>query len=262
MSRSAAEKTRNTQSTAWVCPWDQGWYNIRKVSRPFPLSSFDYYFIIHIVPSLSTVDYYFIMHIWTLSWCMSPASWNSWNLLSFIGLETSHRRGPEKRSIIDVISHVIDGVVKGLNFFHLWGEERALGLRTITTGQQFNQYACLVKPQWKSTNMGNQGAFGVVSHDSDVRVQCFLGHEGSSQLHFYFALHVSLIFAAVRFILNNNVRSICEWSSWVWSSNLLSYWTWSAVMLLPSFSYFVKSQLLHCHLNWGQFWALNMQNLY
>ncbi|XP_059748410.1 trophoblast Kunitz domain protein 2 isoform X1 [Bos taurus] len=34
------------------------------------------------------------------------------------GLETSHRRGPEKRSIIDVISHVIDGVVKGTKIFH------------------------------------------------------------------------------------------------------------------------------------------------
>ncbi|XP_006042660.3 trophoblast Kunitz domain protein 1-like isoform X1 [Bubalus bubalis] len=34
------------------------------------------------------------------------------------GLETSHRRGPEKRSIIDVITHVIDGVVKGTKIFH------------------------------------------------------------------------------------------------------------------------------------------------
>ena len=177
--------------------------------------------------SLSTVDYYFIMHIWCLSCCMSPASWNSWNLLSFIGLETSHRRAPEKRSIIDVIRNVIGGVVKGLNFFHLWGEGRALGLRTITTGQGFNQYACLVKPQWKSINMGIQGAFGVVSHDSNVRVQCSLGHEGSSQLHFHFALHVSLIFAVLRFILSNSMRAMFEWGSWVWVSVLLSYWTWS-----------------------------------
>ena len=133
------------------------------------------------------------MHILSLSCCMSPASWNSWNLLYFIGLETSHRRAPEKRSIIDVIRNVIDGVVKGLNFFHLWGEGQALGLRTITTGQGFSQYACLVKPQWKSINIGFWGVFGVVSHDSDVRVLCSLGHGGSSQLHSHFALRISLI---------------------------------------------------------------------
>ncbi|XP_060981690.1 trophoblast Kunitz domain protein 1-like [Dama dama] len=34
------------------------------------------------------------------------------------GLETNHRRAPEKRSIIDVIRNVIDGVVKGTKIFH------------------------------------------------------------------------------------------------------------------------------------------------
>nr|XP_020767164.1 trophoblast Kunitz domain protein 1-like [Odocoileus virginianus texanus] len=34
------------------------------------------------------------------------------------GLETSHRRAPEKRSIIDVIRNVIGGVVKGTKIFH------------------------------------------------------------------------------------------------------------------------------------------------
>ena len=65
----------------------------------------------------------------------------------------------------------------------------------------------------KSINMGFQGAFGVVSHSSDMRVQCFLGHEGSLHLHFHFPLHVSFIFAVPRFTLNNNVRSVREWSS-------------------------------------------------
>ena len=37
-------------------------------------------------------------------------------------------------------------------------------------------------------------------------------------------------------ILHNNVRSLCEWSSWVWSSDLLS-----GVMELPSFRHFFKS---------------------
>ena len=48
-------------------------------------------------------------------------------------------------------------------------------------------------------------------------------------------------FAVPRFILYNNVRSIFEWSSWVWSSDLLSYWTWSGVMEIASFRHFVKS---------------------
>ena len=60
--------------------------------------------------------------------------------------------------------------------------------------------------------MTNQGAFGVVSQDSDMRVWCSLGHEGSSHLHFYFALQVSLIFAVPRFILNNDLRSVFAWS--------------------------------------------------
>ena len=65
---------------------------------------------------------------------MSQAFWNCWNLLSFIGVETSHRRGIEKRSVIDVVTSIIDGVATGMNFLQLWGEERALRLRTGTTG--------------------------------------------------------------------------------------------------------------------------------
>ena len=68
-------------------------------------------------------------------------------------------------------------------------------------------------------------------------------------------------FAVPRFILYNNVRFAFEWSSWVWSSDLLSYWTWSGIMKLLCFVYFIKSLPLRCHLNWGQLWALNMQNL-
>ena len=47
-------------------------------------------------------------------------------LHSYIGVETSHRRGPEKRSVIDVVTSIIDGVATGVNFLQLWGEERAL----------------------------------------------------------------------------------------------------------------------------------------
>ena len=48
-------------------------------------------------------------------------------------------------------------------------------------------------------------------------------------------------FAVPRFILYDSVTSLCEWSSWVWPSDLLSYWTWSGVVELPSFRHFVKS---------------------
>ena len=149
-----------------------------RVSRPFPSSTFDYHFIIH---------------IWSLSWFMGQASLNSWNLLSFIGLETSHGRRLEKRSVTDLISAFMDAVVIGLNFLHLWGEERALRLRTVTTGQWFSQYTCLVKPQYKSMNVGIQGAFRVATYGSDLRALCSLGSGDSPHLHFHFALHISLI---------------------------------------------------------------------
>ena len=48
-------------------------------------------------------------------------------------------------------------------------------------------------------------------------------------------------FAVPRFILYDNVTSRCEWSSWVWSSDLLSCWTRSGVMELPTFRHFIKS---------------------
>ena len=133
------------------------------------------------------------MYIWSFSWFMGQASWNSWNLLSFIGLETSHGRRLEKRSVIDLISVFIDAVVTGLNFLHLWGEERTLRLRTVTTGQWFSQYPCLVKPQYKSMNVSIQGAFRVATHCDDLKAQCSLGRGDSPHFHFHFALHISLI---------------------------------------------------------------------
>nr|CAI9712774.1 unnamed protein product [Rangifer tarandus platyrhynchus] len=44
------------------------------------------------------------------------------------GLETSHRRAPEKRSIIDVIRNVIGGVVKGTKIIHGLGSGILKGL--------------------------------------------------------------------------------------------------------------------------------------
>ena len=60
---------------------------------------------------------------------------NSWNLLSFTGLETSLTRGPEKLVVSSVIKEIIDDVIIGLNFLNLLGEKRALRLRTATSGQ-------------------------------------------------------------------------------------------------------------------------------
>ena len=46
---------REIKKTQLLCGrlWDQGWHNITKLSRPFPLSSF---------------DCYFLNHVWSVSW--------------------------------------------------------------------------------------------------------------------------------------------------------------------------------------------------
>ena len=77
---------------------------------------------------------------------MGQASLNSWNLLSFIGLETSHRRGPEKRSTKDMIKNIIRGMATGVNFLQLWGEERVLIWEQAPLSYEFNQNAYLKKP--------------------------------------------------------------------------------------------------------------------
>ena len=62
-------------------------------------------------------------------------------------METSHQLGPEKHSVIDVVKNIIDSVITGLNFLHLWGEGMALKLKSVTTGRGFNKYPYLVKLQ-------------------------------------------------------------------------------------------------------------------
>ena len=67
--------------------------------------------------------------------------------------------------------------------------------------------------------------------------------EDSPHLHFH-SLPCSLThFAVPRFILHENMASLWEWFSWVWSSDLLSYWTWSGVMVRPSFRHFAQSEV-------------------
>ena len=135
----AAGNCKKEPSVGW--PMDQGWDNIRKVSRPFPMSPFFFFScllltIVHspyLISPLSTVDT--ILFAYFILTCFMPqACWNCWNLLSFIGLETGHRRGPEKRSVIDVATSIIDGIDTGVNFLLLWGKKRALKLRTGPTG--------------------------------------------------------------------------------------------------------------------------------
>ena len=55
----------------------KGKQEIMKVSKPFPLLYFDYYYLIH---------------VWSFSCFMGQASWNSWILLSFIGQVMISRR--------------------------------------------------------------------------------------------------------------------------------------------------------------------------
>ena len=105
--------------------WDQDWYNTAKVSRPFPLSFFDCYYLIH---------------VWSLSCFMDQASWNSWNSLSFIGhvmVSRAHLKNHtvEKFPTLNTQHLILNEKNKGFLFLYLWGEERALRLRSVTTGQ-------------------------------------------------------------------------------------------------------------------------------
>ena len=65
---------------------------------------------------------------------MDQASCNSLDLLSFLGVETSHKQGIEKRSVLPVVKGILGGVLKGLFFVHLWGEDRAPRLGPGPTG--------------------------------------------------------------------------------------------------------------------------------
>ncbi|KAM9683367.1 trophoblast Kunitz domain protein 1-like [Dama dama] len=48
------------------------------------------------------------------------------------GVETSHKRVLEKRSVVHVVKSILGGVIKGLIFLYFWGEERALIFGTST----------------------------------------------------------------------------------------------------------------------------------
>ena len=56
------------------------------------------------------------------------------DLLSFLGVETIHKQGIEKRSVLPVVKGILGGVLKGLFFLYFWGEERTLRVGTVLTG--------------------------------------------------------------------------------------------------------------------------------
>ena len=76
-----------------------------------------------------------------------PGSWFNIpeNLKSFLSLGTKIVK--KGASILTGLAEIINKAIKGLNFLHLWGERRALRLRLVTTGWQFNTYAYWVNAQ-------------------------------------------------------------------------------------------------------------------
>ena len=121
----------------WGSLWGQGWYNIMKVSRPFPLLSFDWYYLIH---------------VWSFSCFMDQASWNSWNLLSFIGQVMIsgiqfENHMPEELPTLNMEYSTLNEENKGLYFLDLREEGMALRFRSMTNDQWFLQKAYLLKPE-------------------------------------------------------------------------------------------------------------------
>ena len=128
-------KARNTALVGSLR--EQGWYNIKKVSRPFPLLSF---------------DWYYIMHLCSFSCFMDHIFWNSWNLLSFIGqvmisgIQFDNSTQEEMPTLQIEYSTLIEEN-EGLYFLDCKEEGRALIFRSMTSDQWFSQNACFLKPQ-------------------------------------------------------------------------------------------------------------------
>ena len=79
------EQLQGEQETQPSCGrlWDEDWDNIMRVSKPFPLSFFDCYFLIH---------------VWSFPCFMDQASWNFCNLLPFTDEKMIFIRQHEKHS--------------------------------------------------------------------------------------------------------------------------------------------------------------------
>ena len=123
-----ADQLQECKNTAlvWFVSWDLGWENMSKVSRPFHLSSFDYYFIIHIF------DPYLIFVLF-----MVQASWNSWNLLSLVDHETTQGKQPRKLQVLGCLPKNSNTRLEVGNFTTFLPAPRGRGagsLRSISNG--------------------------------------------------------------------------------------------------------------------------------
>ena len=116
----------------WACVTKAG--TILKFSWPFPLSIF---------------AYNFIFHIWNFYWFMVQYFWK-FDIFSFIGTKIVEQGA----GILTGLAEIITRAIKGLNFLHLWGERALTETEISTSGWQFSTYACWVKPQHKSINIG------------------------------------------------------------------------------------------------------------
>lgn len=116
------EQLQGEQETQPSCGrlWDEDWDNIMRVSKPFPLSFFDCYFLIH---------------VWSFPCFIDQASWNFCNLLPFTDEKMIFIRQHEKHTVQEFPTQILKKENKGLWLLHLWGERMALRLTSITYGQ-------------------------------------------------------------------------------------------------------------------------------
>ena len=156
-------------------------------------------------------------------------------------------------------------MITGLSFPHFWGKDRTLRLGTVPTGQWFKQNTCLMKPQEESINVGIQRASGVLKQGGwwcqgpvfsrtwrlpTTPLPLCLAH-----LLILVCLELSLIARCDPYV--SGLPEFGHQINWVIELGV-------GVTELPSFRHFVKSWGMGTHgshLNWGQFWDINMQNV-
>ena len=91
---------------------NQSWDIIRKVSRPIPMFCFDYCVLPIFFSLICTVDDYFYPYL-IIVLVHGPGLLQLLDLLSFLGVETSHKQRLEKRAVLPVVKGILGGVLKG-----------------------------------------------------------------------------------------------------------------------------------------------------